>query len=340
MKTIQIKLGLIGIGLVLALPAQAAQDVPWTSATTKRDTQIRAVYGGWDYQPGYPKGTYPKEKMPSIPVAGAGQASDAPVNQPTWRHPTPKVEVVPEPELEPRTKTSAEATFQFSRYKYYEKVDGSNFMSNAGLKYGFGGAATGVIAGDWFARLEGRYAFGDVDYNGSGTLNDATDETFELRVLGGYDIAMGRVVVSPYAGFGYRNLFNDLRGTSTTGARGYRRDSQYVYIPLGVEPRYQIDRNSRVSLKLEVDPILGGWQESHLSDTGIPGLSDVTNKQNIGYGFKGELMYQYWRLSLGPYVNFWHIRDSDPAECDGVWCFVEPNNKTLEYGVQFRGHLY
>jgi hypothetical protein len=41
----------------------------------------------------------------------------------------------------------------------------------------------------------------------------------------------------PYAGLGFRYLYNDLRGTSSTGAIGYRRESHYFYVPLGVTLR-------------------------------------------------------------------------------------------------------
>ncbi len=335
MKPVHVKLSLIGLGLALAAaPVHAAQDVPWTSATTKRDTQMRAAYGGWDYQPGYPKGTYPQEHVPGVSVAGAGKKGDSGV----WRHPTPPVEVVPDPSLEPRTKTSIDAGFQFSRYRYEEpSVD----VTNKALKYGFTGSATGVIMRDIFARVDGRFAFGDADYKGSGEKDGNTDRIYEVRAMLGMDVPFGRFVVSPYLGLGYRNLYNDLRGVTSTGAVGYRRESQYLYVPVGVQPRYQIDRNSTLSLNIEIDPLLQGWQFSQLSDAGL-GDPDVHNKQDSGYGLRGELMYGYGRFSIGPFFNYWNIEDSNFAKCDPVTftCFVEPKNETLEFGIQARVRLY
>lgn len=341
MRRSAVAIGVLLFGSMVATCANAeVDDVPWSTALTKRDIQMRAVTG-WDYQPGYPKGTYPAEQP--IPQPAPLSSAD-PDRTPEWSKPAPAVEFVPnsDPSIQPRTKTSIDAMFQFAHYKYYEKTGDSTLMATSGLKYGFGGSATGMIAGDWFVRFEGRYAFGDVDYVGSGNSYDEPDDTFELRIMSGVDLPYGRVVIAPYAGVGYRNLFNDGRGITSTGFYGYRRDSQYIYAPIGADMRYLINRDSLLSLRLEADPFIAGWQTTHLSDVD-PTYPDVTNKQKWGFGFKGELMYQYQRFSLGPYVHFWEIQDSEPAECDVFGpsvCLYEPHNKTLEYGIQTKFRLY
>jgi hypothetical protein len=322
-------------GLVLALFAVSAnaQSLPQDSYMSPRDAQMRAVTD-WGYQPGRP------ESFPQGGQVGhtTPTAQDEPLAEPLeWK---PREPIVPAPKPdEPRTRTSLDVGYQYSRYAYREP-DVSPNPKIKGMKYGVTGSGTAIVYGDWFARIEGRYAWGDVDYEGSGTSNDKTDTIFEGRAVAGMDIPFGRFVTAPYAGIGYRRLYNDLRGITSTGQYGYRRTSQYLFVPIGVQQRYQFGNSSRITLGLEIDPLLHGWQFSQLSDAD-PSLPDVTNKQNIGYGFKGELMYEFWHFAIGPYVNYWNIDWSNPADCDANnMCWFEPLNKTLEYGVQFRAILF
>ncbi len=71
------------------------------------------------------------------------------------------------------------------------------------------------------------------------------------------------VSLSPYAGLGYRYLYNDLRGTTSTGEAGYRRYSQYFYVPLGLSSRFNVSGKWSVSPTIEYDYFITGR-------TGIP----------------------------------------------------------------------
>src|SRR5258706_188217 len=73
-------------------------------------------------------------------------------------------------------------------------------------------------------RLQGQFATGNFDYesNGTGSLNNKKDRTFDLRALLGRDYLMHGFGVTPYAGFGYRFLLDKSKGRqTTTGAFGY-----------------------------------------------------------------------------------------------------------------------
>ena len=158
----------------------------------------------------------------------------------------------------------------------------------------------------------------------------------EVRFVGGWDIPAGGMVLAPYAGFGYRYLYNDLRGTSSTGAAGYRRYSEYFYLPIGISARIDIGRGWTLVPNLEIDVFLEGKQESKLTDAGIPGFMNVTNTQNSARGYRGYLMFENGRWAFGPYANYWKVKASDMVPIGNGFLGQEPENKTKETGVEVR----
>ena len=107
-------------------------------------------------------------------------------------------------------------------------------MSSKGSKMGLDLRTTKVLQNQQFIRGDLRYAFGTVDYNGSGSASGEPDWYIEARGLVGKDWLINDAVFSPYTGLGYRYLFNDGRGISSTGYAGYRRESNYFYLPVGI----------------------------------------------------------------------------------------------------------
>ena len=103
---------------------------------------------------------------------------------------------------------------------------------------------------------------------GSGTASGQETNLWEVRALGGRDFAFEYFTLSPYAGLGFRELYNDARGETSTGAEGYRRLNQMVYLPIGVNPRFRVTDETRIAMKIEYDATLFGVQESRLSDAG------------------------------------------------------------------------
>jgi hypothetical protein len=219
-----------------------------------------------------------------------------------------------------------------SRYKYEEP----GLMSLEGYRGGVSGAFTITTRSRVFLRLDLRVSHGILDYEGSGTLKDVPDWLVEARALYGRDLALGsRMTLSPYVGLGLRYLRNDLRGTTSTGAAGYVRASRYAYLPLGATLRLGIGERWALAPTLEYDVFLRGRQQSELGDTGIPGLEDATNTQTRGRGYRASLMLETDDWSFGPWVQYWHIRDSRLVTAGSV-IGMEPENKTREAGLELR----
>jgi hypothetical protein len=232
-----------------------------------------------------------------------------------------------------KTLTGNDIGLSLSSYQYQEP----GVMSLKGGKMGLDLRATKVLQSERFIRGDLRYAAGTVDYNGSGNATGMLDWYIEARGLVGKDWVIKDAVLSPYAGLGYRYLFNDGRGISSTGAAGYRRESDYLYLPIGITHRRALDERARLVGTLEYDYLLAGKQSSRLSDTGL-GYSDVANNQSNGYGLKLSIMYEKDKWAIGPYVYYWNISQSDTALVyqNGIPAFIgaEPENNTVEFGLK------
>jgi hypothetical protein len=230
-----------------------------------------------------------------------------------------------------------------SHYKYEEP----DFMSLEALKLGVDYSSTLMLDSAWFMRLDGRYATGDADYEsaGTGTADNIPDWYAEIRTLFGKDYDLANSVLAPYSGLGYRYLFNDLRGDTSTGSIGYRRESQYFYLPLGAIHRMALSDTAKLETTLELDYLLQGKQSSHFED--LAGHGNVTygqeikNKQDQGYGIRISSQYQQGSWGIGPYLMYWNIEDSDQVNsiiADDQYYYsisgMEPANNTLEFGLK------
>jgi hypothetical protein len=181
-----------------------------------------------------------------------------------------------------------------------------------------------------------RYSDGRLKYEGSGTMDKVPDRSFEMRVAFGKDyFPTGSYSLTPFAGLGYRYLYNDMRGSSSTGALGYRRMSHYTYLPLGLNMRFQPAPGWVFAPTAEFDVFLGGRQESRLSDTGL-GFSDASNGQEKGYGYRASVFIEKGPIAFGPWMHYWRIRDSDLADIGQGWVGQEPKNWTREIGAELR----
>lgn len=236
------------------------------------------------------------------------------------------------------TETGNELAISLGLYRYEEP----GLMSLRGLKSGFDLRFTKAYpARHTFLRGELRYAGGTVDYSSSdsGSSYREPDWYFEGRALIGQDWLLKRATVSSYMGIGYRFLLNDGRGITTAGAAGYRRESTYIYLPVGLIFRTGLESGDDMVGSIEYDHLLSGTQFTKLSDTGL-GYSDLTSKQTDGYGVKVRLSYVAKEWSAGPYLHYWNIADSsiDPiyryGSLNGYG--VEPQNKTTEIGLELR----
>jgi len=232
------------------------------------------------------------------------------------------------------TRRGFEAAGQIAYYHYEEP----GLMNLIGPRIGAVGSFTLAKAGLLF-RAEVRGSYGRLKYQGSGTQNNVPDSIFETRLLVGKDFPVGgRIALSPYAGLGYRALYNDLRGYSQSGGQtyaGYRRYSNYAYVPAGLTGRIAMRDRWVLAPTVEYDVFIRGRQDSKLSDVG--GCNrDVTNKQTHGYGYRAAFMVENTRCAFGPWLHGWSIGDSDlqPAGCGLLG--REPKNWTREGGIEFR----
>ena len=232
------------------------------------------------------------------------------------------------------TRPGWEVGGQLSHYNYQEP----NFAELNGNRLGVVATWTAVdrVA---FAKLDFRASYASLTYTGSGTKSGVPDLILETRALVGFDWIWERASLSPYAGWGYRYLYDDLRGYSSSNAQGYRRYSNYIYVPVGITMRWALSGGWVLVPTLEADIFMYGKQNTMLSDIG-PGFNDVSNHQDTGRGHRVSLMIENNNWSFGLWNQYWHIDDSDcvppivlAGVCQGA---KEPENYTREYGLELR----
>lgn len=161
---------------------------------------------------------------------------------------------------------------------------------------------------------------------GAGLLDYDSTRTGQLHhraALNGRGTALWRIHSAPgnwHAGLQIDLAWTDLRGTSSTGHRGYRR--------LGSKAWAVLEHESTEGARTSLGILVRGRQDSLLSDVGN---RDVTNTQRSGY----FLAYQHvplapeW-LSARPWARLSQVSRSDN---DGI--YYEPRNRTLQLGVLF-----
>jgi len=193
------------------------------------------------------------------------------------------------------TRGGWEVGIQAAAYEYDEPF----FATLEGERGGVSSAYTFLGRDRVFSRVEARFSYGELDYTGSGTLSGVPDYLFEARGLAGRDYGTGSVIWAPYAGLGFRYLYSDGRGVTSTGHIGYRRRSRYFYVPIGVTLRVRLGEQWVLAPQLEYGAFANGHQRSYLSDVS-PLLPDVTNQQKRGRGLRGQLALEgpRWTFSL------------------------------------------
>ncbi|MEJ2362410.1 MAG: hypothetical protein P8Z75_13500 [Gammaproteobacteria bacterium] len=233
-----------------------------------------------------------------------------------------------------------ELGIQYSDYKYQETVNGAFFMSNKGNKIGLTWTSiSDEIGKDWHAIWDLRYAFGDDTYNSASGTGTAPDRLWDLRIMAGKDhINQDQdFVLFTFGGLAYRTLTNDLR---KVGPGGYRRVSEYFYVPLGITFRNRISSDTRISTSIEYDYFVKGSQLSQLSDIN-PALNDLKNNQTKGYGYRATITYEKPQWSVGLFYYYWNIGASDFGTVtliDGTPIGIgqEPKNDTKELGIELK----
>ena len=186
------------------------------------------------------------------------------------------------------------------------------------------------------------YVTGNGTYDGGiqhsdGTVTPAKADTntriTSLRGLVGPRFFAGsNVRIVPFAGLGTSKLENKISGTA-----GYRREVEYLYLPLGVDFKAKIGETWALGLAAEGDILLVGHVKSYLSDIDSS-LPDVENSQTSGTGYRVSASvtkyFQSVAVSLQPYVYHWKVAESQKTYVQSLSAtFIEPENETNLVGA-------
>jgi len=215
-------------------------------------------------------------------------------------------------------------------------------MKEEGIMRGISASYTNTSYNKNMFRGEIRCSFGEVDYENSGTVNDIDDYVWELRLLGGKSFSVfTETSLSPHIGVGFRYLNDDMAGKiSSTGAHGYERESNYFYMPIGIEIITSLEKSWSFSAILEYDYFISGKQKSHLSDVD-PGYNDLENDQESGYGLRASVAFEKKNKNLNlliePFIRYWNIKKSKNADITYYGTYRgygwEPKNNSKEIGI-------
>lgn len=239
------------------------------------------------------------------------------------------------------TRDLGELGLVLSNYAYEEGAGSSSAATQKGYKLGWHAAFTQALDERWFWGADARQSHGNVNHSSAanGDKGSNPDVITEVRLTMGRDFPIGRQLLVLYGGLGFRSLYTDLQGLSTTGARGYRRNGQYGYLPLGLIHRFHAGPEARFSSSLEYDFLLEGRQQTYLSDVDASS-NDPVNTQRQGYGLRLSGSYETASWSFGIYWYHWNIGESDAALrtfSSGTSSLVTvPRNTSSEAGLQLK----
>lgn len=130
------------------------------------------------------------------------------------------------------------------------------------------------------------------------------------------------------------------RLTTSTGALGYERESNYFYSPVGLEFMTQVTNKWSFGTMLEYDHFWRGWQKSNLSGVNR-NYNDLENTQDDGYGLRASLKAlrhgENMDFIVEPFVRYWNIKQSDNKDITYAGTVIgfgyEPKNNSTEFGV-------
>jgi hypothetical protein len=233
-------------------------------------------------------------------------------------------------DLGPNTQVEVGAGAWYFQYKE------PGYMKDKGAFAGIQGAYTyrgPLTAGlqDCMISAEARAGWGHVDYDGHYmdanhtpvSFSGSQDVLIEGRGLMGYDLGGRPLRLTPFLGFGYRYLNDDL---SPVTPAGYDRVANYLYSPLGLQGLVRLNESWQIGGSAEYDLFWFGRQKTLWGDW-------IHNDQHDGYGVRGSLrLVRESRKSnviVEPYVIYWDIKASEVS--DGVY---EPQNRSLEAGLR------
>lgn len=264
-------------------------------------------------------------------------------------NPQEKVEIKEVAEAKPTEKVTSKAllplhSFEIAPEISYIKYEEPGVMEEKGMMYGI--SASYAYHDKLMFKAQGKFSFGLLNYEGStwgGTplnIEHIPNYLWEFRGLVGYDITVFKsTVITPYLGIGYRYL-ND--NPQEKYAFGYKRETHYLYSPIGLEVFTKLNEQWSLGAEVEYDVFLWGRQKSHF-DYSNPGTDVTYNVQRSGYGVRGavRLVRKGERIGfvLEPYVKYWSIDESSDSEVSYMGFpiglqVIEPKNRSTEIGCK------
>lgn len=203
-------------------------------------------------------------------------------------------------------------------YHYDETFkEHKKFMEDNGILYGINGVYQFTYKDSFFLLPEVRIVYGHVDYESArgreSSVNYIPTLIFETRLLAGVPVKVSsQLTISPYTGMGYRYKSDDMSDLkSKDNIAGYKRVNKLWYVPLGMRFNHDFDNLWFMQGLAEYDWMIQG---RHLTYDKHCAPSPLVNKQNSGWGIKGELLagYHFDKVSVafGPYLNYWKIKKS------------------------------
>jgi hypothetical protein len=311
-----------------------------------RDVRIQ-TRTQWDYQPGQgPHKPFRDQQICANCPKVEEPLPPPPIQEGDWKNPPSAESMVPPepPKIEPKTETAFDIGLQASYFDYKE-TDNNPTLKNSGAQYGIGMAYTGALGSNWFTRFEGRADGGMLKFEKYPVSKDVPNYLGEVRAAIGWDLLSDHFGISPYIGIGYRFLQTNLKAETNGDLRNVKRQGQYLFAPIGLQPRFRLENGHKLVLTAEYDPIIRGWQKDYLSQIS-ESYADIQHKQKKGYGLRGEISYETERFVVGPFFNYWNLRQSstDCGTGSGATpietCDFVPHNRTIEYGLNVRYRFY
>lgn len=242
------------------------------------------------------------------------------------------------------TPAGHELNFTVGGYRYVEPMSTSISIHGPKLGGGYTGTLSLDAARHWFLQGNARGLFGTTKYDGwcypfvitpestspngyaldvgeASPCSESGDRDWyvEGRALVGRDFIGGSWGWSPDVGLGVRHLSNGIAGLS-----GYRTDN-YLYLPVGITARTLVASHNPLSLGVEYDRLLHGWQKTRDSQLGggdvpatptapaftIQGFSDISFDQHSGWALRAHAKYQLTRhWSVEPEYTHWSVSSS------------------------------
>jgi hypothetical protein len=215
----------------------------------------------------------------------------------------------------------------FGSYTYHKKA-----LLSTSVEY-----CQGELRYDGFLQEIGHEGSPEV---GDPLEGDTDDWILEWRALLGLDFPVGKSLLTPFSGIGYRCWNNQGEG-----AAFYEREITYWYSPIGLALFGSLSPGWTFGISGEYDFLWNGKSETDLSDVlyGLPRVH-LNFSQQGGYGLRGAVWIKaqlagHFALSVEPFIRYWDIDESDPEPLTyfggstGLFV-IEPANRTTEYGLR------